>query len=186
MPRYFAFLRAINVGGHHPVTMERLRELFRSFGFSAVETFIASGNVVFEDGSRACAELERGIESGLRKELGYDVATFIRTVAELRAVAGFAPFPESRLAQAAALNVAFLKEKPGDEPIRKLLALRTDIDDFRVHGREVYWSCLQQQSQSKFSNAALEQALGQPSTLRGLATVRKMAEKFAGGKQRLL
>ena len=65
---------------------------------------------------------------------------------------------------------------------RKLLALRTDIDDFRVHGREVYWSCLRKQSESKFSNAALEKALGRPSTLRGLSTVRKMAEKYAAGK----
>ena len=182
MPRCFAFLRAINVGGRHAVGMERLRELFRSFGFSGVETFIASGNVIFEAGSLKAAEMERTIEAGLRQALGYDVTAFIRTEAELRAVSGFAPFPESRLAQSAALNVAFLKEAPGEESIRKLLALRTDIDDFRVHGREVYWSCLRKQSESAFSNAVLEKALGRPSTLRGLNTVRKMAEKYAAGK----
>lgn len=182
MSRHFAFLRAINVGGHNAVSMERLRELFRSFGFSGVETFIASGNVVFEAESLKDAGLERTIEAGLREALGYDVATFLRSEAELRTVAGFAPFPESRLAQTVALNVAFLKEAPGGEPFRKLLALRTDIDDFQVHGRQVYWSCLRKQSESKFSNAVLEKALGQPSTLRGLNTVRKMAEKYVAGK----
>ena len=47
MPRYITFLRAINVGGH-TVKMDRLREIFESLGFANVETFIASGNVVFE------------------------------------------------------------------------------------------------------------------------------------------
>jgi uncharacterized protein (DUF1697 family) len=179
MTRCFAFLRAVNVGGYHAVAMERLRELFHSFGFSGVETFLASGNVIFDAEAGHAAELEPVIEAGLRKSLGYDVATFLRTEAELRAVAGFVPFSESRLVQAAALNVAFLKEVPGEERVRRLFALRTEIDDFRVHGREVYWSCLRKQSDSKFSNAALEKALGQPSTLRGVATVRKMTEKYA-------
>ena len=48
--RRFAFLRAINVG-RRTVRMERLREEFTALGFSAVETFIASGNVTFESGA---------------------------------------------------------------------------------------------------------------------------------------
>jgi uncharacterized protein (DUF1697 family) len=47
MGRYIAFLRAINVGGH-TVKMELLCRLFESFGYSNVETFISSGNVVLE------------------------------------------------------------------------------------------------------------------------------------------
>ena len=51
MPRFFAFLRAINVGGHN-VTMEKLRGLFEASGFKDVETFIASGNVIFTSNSK--------------------------------------------------------------------------------------------------------------------------------------
>ena len=47
MIRYIAFLRAINVGGR-VVTMSRLRDVFVGLGFRGVDTFIASGNVVFE------------------------------------------------------------------------------------------------------------------------------------------
>ncbi|HXW01123.1 MAG TPA: DUF1697 domain-containing protein, partial [Anaerolineae bacterium] len=47
LPKYIAFLRAINVGGH-TVKMDYLRRLFEEMGFSKVETFIASGNVIFE------------------------------------------------------------------------------------------------------------------------------------------
>jgi len=66
MPRYVAFLRAINVGGH-TVTMDDLRGLFESLGFSTVETFIASGNEIFETSSRATTSLQGKIKSCLRK-----------------------------------------------------------------------------------------------------------------------
>jgi len=59
------------------------------------------------------------------------------------------------------------------------MALATDIDSFSTHEREVYWLCKKKQSESKFSNAVLEKTLGIQSTLRGINTVRKMAEKYA-------
>jgi uncharacterized protein (DUF1697 family) len=82
MSGYIAFLRAINVGGH-TVKMETLRSLFETFGFSEVETFLASGNVIFESPEQDRTALESMIASGLQKALGYEVATFIRT-GELR------------------------------------------------------------------------------------------------------
>ncbi len=116
MTRYIAFLRAINVGGH-TVKMNALRGLFESLGFSKVETFIASGNVLFEIASKDSLVLEKKIESKLRETLGYDVATFIRTDAELKAVANYKAFAQSQLDAATAFNVAFLKEPIVDKEI---------------------------------------------------------------------
>ena len=59
--------------------MERLRREFEFLGFSGVETFIASGNVIFEALAKNEAQLRAKIESHLRKALGYEVATFIRS-----------------------------------------------------------------------------------------------------------
>lgn len=179
MHRYIAFLRAINVGGHNTVKMDFLRRLFKSHGFSNVETFIASGNVVFETASKNARSLGREIEKGLREALGYEVATFIRTYAELAAVASYKAFGQSDVEGAAALNIAFLADGLDDESSRRLMALRTDVDDFHIHGREIYWLCRKRQGQSKISNAALEKALGQKSTLRGANTVRKLAAKYS-------
>ncbi len=136
MPRHIAFLRAINVGGH-TVKMERLRELFASLGLANVETFIASGNVIFESSARKAAAIERTIETGLRDALGFEVATFIRTPAELVAVAERQPFPASQFEGAAAFNIGFLREPLEAAAEGKLMALRTAVDDFRVHGREI-------------------------------------------------
>ncbi|HEV2861900.1 MAG TPA: DUF1697 domain-containing protein [Pyrinomonadaceae bacterium] len=175
MPLFFAFLRAINVGGRR-VAMDDLRRVFESLGYSSVETFIASGNVIFEAEGRGAAALEDEIEDALRAALGYEVTTFVRTGAELAAVASREPF--GREEDGAALNVAFLKETPGRDASRKLSALRTEADDFRLVGREVYWLCRTRQSESAFSNAVLEKTLGLRSTLRTASTVRKMAAKY--------
>jgi uncharacterized protein (DUF1697 family) len=178
MLRYFAFLRAINVGGH-TVKMNLLQQQFEMLGFSGVETFIASGNVVFETFSENDKDLEMKIEHKLREAFGYEVVTFVRTVAELADIANFQPFLKSGLDAAVAFNVAFLTGVPSDEAQQKLMALKTDIDNFYVHRREVYWLCRKKQSESSFSNAVLEKTLGRKSTLRGVNTIKKMVAKYS-------
>jgi len=177
MTKYITFLRAINVGGH-TVKMDFLRQMFESLGFADVETFIASGNVIFESKAGNAKTLEKKIETCLHEALGYEVATFIRTDAELAEIAVYKPFPQSQLDAAAALNVGFLVDPLDAAAKQKLVSLKTDIDDFHVHGRELYWLCQKKQSDSKISNVVIEKALGIKSTLRGVNTVKKLAEKY--------
>jgi uncharacterized protein (DUF1697 family) len=178
MTRYFAFLRAINVGGH-VVKMDRLREIFESLGFSTVETFIASGNVIFESTSKNVKTLEKKIENGLREALGYEVVTFIRTQAELVEIANYQPFSQSDLAAAVSLNIVFLGETPNEESKQGLMALKTQFDDLHLNGREIYWLGRKRQSESTISNVVFNKTLGQPATVRGANTVKKMAAKYA-------
>ena len=179
MPKYVAFLRAINVGGH-TVKMEHLRRLFEALGFSGVETFIASGNVIFDSPARNARALEKKIESSLREALGYEVATFIRTTGELAAVARLKPFPAAELEREGnVLYVAFLADRPGEEATRKLLSHVNEVDDFHVAGREVYWLRRTKVGESKFSGALLERALGAQATVRNSTTVRKLAATYS-------
>jgi uncharacterized protein (DUF1697 family) len=177
MAKFIAFLRAINVGGH-VVKMDHLRRLFESLGFWNVETFIASGNVLFEAKSKNVEGLEKQIEKKLKEALGYEVSTFIRTDAELKEVMNYKPFPQSEIDAATAFNIAFLKEPLDEKSTQKVMALRTGIDDFHVHISEIYWLCQKKQSESTFSNAILEKTLGKPSTIRGITTVQKIGAKL--------
>jgi uncharacterized protein (DUF1697 family) len=177
MPRYITFLRAINVGGHN-VKMAQLRTLFEQLEFSNVETFIASGNVIF-DAPATKVQLEQQIERHLQAALGYAVATFIRSPAELAAVAAYQPFTADELAaEGGSLYVAFLKAAPDRAAVQKLLTFRTEVDDFHVHEREVYWLSRARMSDSTFSGALLEKTLGIPATMRNVTTVRKLAAKY--------
>lgn len=178
MQRYIAFLRAINVGGHN-VKMEHLRQMFATLGFSNVETFIASGNVIFETPDGDAAGLEALIESNLRENLGYDVATLIRTPAELAAIANYQPFPPEELeAEGNYLYVDFLKSAPNHAVQSKVAALQTPADEFHLHNRELYWLCRKKISESQISGALLEKTVGMPATMRNVTTVKKLAAKY--------
>lgn len=176
--RYIALLRAINVGGH-TVKMQQLRALFEAQGYTNVTTYIASGNVIFHAPKQDTTRLAARIETHLHTALGYAVATFIRTPAELAAIAAYQPFPPDQLAAATAFNVAFLAAPLTVAAQQAVLALTTAIDAFHIHEREVYWLCRTRQSESKFSNTVLEKASRQTATLRTLTTVRKLAALYA-------
>lgn len=179
MPRFVAFLRAINVGGH-TVTMERLRALFEELGLAKVESFIASGNLIFETRARNAEALAAKIERRLETALGYEVATMLRTDAQLAEIAARQPFPPAALAAARAHNVAFLPRAVPSGTERSLDAFRTALDDFRVVGSEVHWLCRAKQSESTFSYPRFERLLGMPATWRGLNTVQRIAAKYPG------
>ena len=178
MPKLVAFLRAINVGGH-TVSMAALRTEFEALGFKDVETFIASGNVIFTAPAGSRAALERKIESHLQAALGYEVKTFLRTESEVAAIAAYRPFSDARVRAAQALNVAFLADPLAPEAVKMLTAMRTPIDDFHVNGREMYWLCRKRQSDSRFTNVRFEKAVGGKATFRGLKTIVKLAAKYS-------
>ncbi len=179
MPKYVAFLRAINVGGH-TVKMDQLRALFVALGFRNVETFIASGNVIFDSASKNTAALEKKIESHLLQALGYEVATFIRSTTELADIAQHKPFADSELNDDGnSLYIGFMAAAPSDAAKEKLLAVATNTDAFQLKGREVFWLLRRRFSDSQFSGARLEKTLGLPATLRNSTTVRKLAAKYS-------
>jgi uncharacterized protein (DUF1697 family) len=179
MPKYVAFLRAINVGGH-TVKMDYLRLLFETLGFSNVETFIASGNVIFSSNTKSIKALEKKIEGCLQETLGYRVATFIRSTVELASIADYKAFNEAELnAEGNALYIGFLADRPSDEATQKLLAFVTEVDDFHLSGREVYWLCRKRIGESEFSGARLERSFGMQATFRNSTTVRKIAAKYS-------
>jgi uncharacterized protein (DUF1697 family) len=176
--RYVAFLRGINVGGHR-VKMEQLRDLFTALGFSNVATFIASGNVIFEAPAVDAAGIEERIEGHLKKSLGYEVETFLRTPTDLAAVVAFRPFASGEVeAPGHTLHVAFLRNALGDEAGQKVLSLRTALDDFRIHGREVYWLCRGKVTDSMVSWPLVAKTVAMPSTMRNLTTIRKLAALY--------
>ena len=159
MPRYFALLRGINVGGHR-VKMDRLRELVEALGFEQVETFIASGNVIF-----------------LKEALGYGVPTFIRSQSELESIATFEPSEPAPTDQS--VYVVFLPEAADVELRRSLDNLRSDTDRFEFAGREAYWLIRGKLSESPLFGVDLTKVTGRaPTTMRNMTTIRRLVAKY--------
>ncbi len=161
---------------------DRLRALFEGMGFADVKTLIASGNVVFESRSRTSSTIEKQIEQHLKHALGYEVATFVRSGEDIVAVANHEPFSRSELtAPGHSLYVAFVRSAPARACAAALLSRRSNFDDFRIRGREVYWLCRGRFSESPTSSTDLERVLRCAATVRNVTTVRKLvAGHFSG------
>lgn len=179
--RYVAFLRAVNVGGR-VVKMDTLRRVFESLGYTDVQTFIASGNVVFDTKARDRTALERKIASHLERALGYAVPTFIRSPQEITAIAAYEPFPASVVGSGFhILTVMFMADGAPDDLGQRMQEHRTVIDDFHVHGRELYWLCRASTMKSLVVwDRVAKAAKLPPLTARNVTTVRKLAAKYGG------
>jgi uncharacterized protein (DUF1697 family) len=159
--------------------MNDLRALFETIPLSNVTTFIASGNVIFDAHAVDEAALQAKIEKHLKKSLGFEVSTFIRSCAEVEAIARFDPFPrQDTTLSGHSLYVAFLKQPPAAPVHRRLADLRSDIDDLRLEGRQLYWFCRGRMSDSTISGATIEKTIGEPATVRNITTLRRLAERY--------
>jgi len=171
--KYVAFLRAINVGGH-TVKMDHLRTLFEELEFSNVETFIASGNVIFSSAAKNTGALEKKIAEYLKKNLGYEVDTFLRTIQEVAELEKRSPFTADKKEKD--VYVAFLHETPNVTATSALMALKNKLNDFAILDREVYWLRLNKDD-SIFLKNSLDKILKMSATVRNLTTIHKLAEK---------
>jgi uncharacterized protein (DUF1697 family) len=169
MTRFAAFLRAVNVGGRI-VKKEDLRSAFESLGLKQVETFLASGNVIFE--TTRAAGLESRIASALAASLGFEVPAFVRTLAEVSRIAVSIPLPAE---EGATLYVGFTAGKPAPAALDRLASAE---HAFAIDGREVYWLSRIPTSESKITNNTIEKALGMSVTFRNRNTVDRIAAKW--------
>ena len=157
--------------------MTELKQLFEALGYANVETFIASGNVIFEAKTTDGAKLEQRIEQHLATSLGYAVDTFVRSEAEVVAAQQFQAFATG-VPDGGAIYVTFLKEPLSVVSAKRLIACRTDVDEFQVHGREIYWRCLIKSSDSKVWASPELKAIKLPTgTMRNLTSLTKLVAK---------
>jgi uncharacterized protein (DUF1697 family) len=175
---FAAFLRGINVGGHR-VKMDELRTMFEALGFDGVRTFIASGNVIFDAPSDDAEALEAHIEGGLRKALGYDVDTFLRSAEEVRAIDRRELFGDVDRTPDDKIHVLFLRGRPPTGAEARIGELLPGGDAHAIEGREVYWLRRGRLTDAPIATfERLQAAAGRPGTMRTLNTVKRIAAQF--------
>jgi uncharacterized protein (DUF1697 family) len=183
MARFVALIRAINVGGH-TVKMTDLKQYFVDMGLANVATVIASGNVIFETTrARAAARetLQPSITATLSNHLGFEADTFLRTPAELSAIARSTPLDAAHAANASSvLYVSFLRDRQRDDAVVRLTALHNAVDEFALDGLELYWLQKRGNGASQIKPAQLAAIITGPATSRNITTVRRLADKSAG------
>lgn len=178
MSRSMAFLRAINVGKRR-VKMDDLCKIFEKMGFKNVESFIASGNIVFDSKNESRGSIEDKIEAGLKKALGYDVTTFVRNDDELKNILNHKAFAASELAaENNVVYVGFLKEPATNEAKEKIGELENEAHEFHYNDKEIYWLRRRDLDKFDYSGKEIEKGLRAETTMRNMNTIERMVKKF--------
>lgn len=173
MIKYVAFLRGINVGGHHIVKMEDLRRTFASMNLENVKTYIQSGNVIFETPEKDGDRLSEKIERELQKSFGFEIKTMPRTFDELEEIVRHNPFKAPE--EGAKIYVSFLSAAPDEERQESVLAFRNDFEMFRFRNREMYCRIRPgNPAKDIFSNNFIEKRLKVSATTRNVTTLNKI------------
>ena len=165
MTAYVALLRAVNVGGTGKLPMSDLKALCEAAGFTKVQTYIASGNVVFESGLTE-AGVAAALEEKLKAYAGKPVGILVRTAAEMQAVLAGNPFPNAQPNYTVAV---FLDKPPPKDALDAMVA--PDGEEARLGKREIYVHYPNGQGRSKLKLPAAKAG-----TARNINTVAKLAE----------
>lgn len=175
MARYVAFLRAVNVGGRR-VEMARARTVLEGLGYDEVASFVNSGNLIFSASGRAPA-LEKAIRAALEDEFGMELTTFVRTAAQVRALATDKPF--GAIAQG---HTHFVLLPLGELTATQQSAvesLSNEQDEVVVVGRDVHWLIRARSIETSLGPKQWRDALeGMPTTARNTTMVERLVAKL--------
>ncbi len=166
MTTFIALLRAVNVGGTGKLPMADLTRLCEQSGFTDVETYIASGNVVFDSGGGCERQVKATLESILEQYAGKPVGVLVRTGPEMAAVLADNPFTDQAPNRTVAI---FLDGQATNGMLDK--AAGQDGEKIALGRREIYVAYGDRMGRSKLKLP--DAACG---TARNMNTVAKLVE----------
>ncbi len=179
--RYVAFLRGINVGGHKVIKMEELRYVIGSIsGFEDVQTYIQSGNVVFDSCEGDAKSLAETIESQIQESCGFEVAVFLRTTEELGEITAHDHFRPVEKNTEVKKYITFLSQPPTADQESLIASQASDDEVFELGKKELFTLLHPTDKEPRFSNNFIEKLFEAPATTRNLNTVTKIFNKFGG------
>jgi len=176
VPRYVAFLRAINIG-KRKFPMSELRAALDRAGFVDCETHIQTGNVLLTSPLRSRTRLEERLEQLFEEDRGFEVRTIVLTPDELRRVVVDADELAARHPAGHGHYVSLLKDEPSAEGIEKLQAHGYADETVVVLGRAVHLLYDKPYHEARMSNARVEKVLG-VATNRNVKVIRAIADKW--------
>ncbi|HSU59121.1 MAG TPA: DUF1697 domain-containing protein [Bryobacteraceae bacterium] len=176
MTAVVSMLRGVNVGSHNRIKMDHLRRLYESLDLRDPQTYIQSGNVVFNAGERNLAALSERIGKGIEQSFGFRAGVILRTTSELRKVVEKNPFAARPGIDPSKLLVTFLASKPDPETRENVLKIETDPEEMRIEGREVYIYFPNGMGRPRLSWPVIERKLKTSGTGRNWNTVLQLLE----------
>ena len=174
MSTWIALFRGINVGGKNVLKMADLRAMLESVNCRNVQTYIQSGNVVFESSTRSAATLSKKISKLVRDEHGFDPKVLVMTAARFRQAIDDNPFPAA-VKDPKSLHFFFLAQPSMNPDLERMQAAKKASEQYQLTDFTFYLHAPDGFHGSKLA-AKAETLLGVDATARNFRTVDKLNE----------
>lgn len=175
MQTYIALLRAINVSGKNTINMDQLRTLFEDLGFTEVQTWLQSGNVVFASAENNTGDIAQRISNAIKNTKGYNVGVLIMSAGSLKQVLNGNPFLNDPDKNPAFMHVTFL-ESASNADAAIIGARASEGEDFLISGKTVYLYCPFGYGRTKLTNSLFESKLKTTASTRNWKTVTELVK----------
>lgn len=172
MQTCIALLRSINVSGKNKLPMNDLQELLHASGFASVETYIQSGNVVFEVDNSNKAAVTDQIKIAIRQQFGFEPEVLVLTKEQFLKAIKANPYPEVE-GDTNTLHLFFLFEPAFDPDLGKLNELKKATERFTLTDAVLYLHAPDGIGRSKLASQA-EKAIGVSVTARNWRTCQQL------------
>jgi uncharacterized protein (DUF1697 family) len=185
MPVVIAMLRGVNLGPHNRVKMEELRALCGTLKFRDAQTYVQSGNVLFQTDERDLLKVVKRLEDDIEKKFKFRCDVIARTTSEMKGVVARNPCAKRRGIDPSKLLVTFLSADPGEEARAKVRALKIAPEELWIDGREVFIYFPNGMGRPKLSWPTIPKMLNVSGTGRNWNSVVKMtqmAEEMEAGE----
>jgi uncharacterized protein (DUF1697 family) len=179
MTTYISMLRGINVGGHKKIKMDVLKQLYVELGYINVQTYIQSGNIIFQTQDTDTADLEKRISKQILKVIGLEVPVLVLKLDEMKRIVENNPFILDSTKNTASFHVTFLSAIPDTISVEKLKSTDYGEDHFEQLDKVIYVYCPTGYGTTKLTNTFFENKLKVTATCRNWKTVNELV-RLAG------
>ncbi len=171
MITYIALLRGINVSGQKKVPMADLRSLLEKSGLQNVQTYIQSGNVIFQSVQTEILELESLIQKSIRSHFGFDVFVLVKTKKDLQSILNDGPFSDQKTEQS---YFTLLHHAPEINLVDDVKKIDYHNEEFIISDQCVYFYSDAGYGNAKCNNNFFERKLKVTATTRNFKTMTKL------------
>lgn len=176
MNTYIALLRGINVSDQKLIKMADLRMHLAKLKLDNIQTYIQSGNIVFQSNGKSCEKLENLIRSKIKEKYDFDVPTLVKTPADLIDVIKRNPFKEEVESDSKRIYITFLSDHPEQSKIESLKEVDYSPEKYAVDGDIVFFFSPNGYGKAKMNNNFFENKLKVNATTRNWKTVNTLLE----------
>jgi len=174
MTTYISILRGINVSGHKMIKMDALRKMYEGLGFKNVQTYIQSGNVIFQDKIIDTKKLEKKIAKKITDQFSFEVPIMVKEIDELKTIVKNNPFGNDVSKDISYIHVTFLSAIPDKANVDKIKEGKYGVDEFVWIDNAIYLYCPNGYGITKLNNNFIESKLKVMATTRNWKTTKEL------------